>query len=262
MDVRSGRFPLVDSLRATAALAILLYHLAPATGALGVPVVGDLALQLQGGIALFFVISGFLLYRPFVRARVRGEPMPYVRAYAWRRVLRLVPAYWAALTIVALFIKPEVFTEGKAVLFYGFAQVYDSSTGLGGLAAAWSLCVEAAFYVLLPLYAIGMRSLRGTSRRSRYALELAGLVALFIAGLGFRTWALEGGLQVLGSPLITLPTFLDWFALGMGLALITVWREERETVPAVISFIDRFPGAAWVFAGVSFGASAAAAAAL
>ena len=105
MDVRSGRFPLVDSLRATAALAILLYHLAPATGALGAPVVGDLALQLQGGIALFFVISGFLLYRPFVWARVRGEPMPYVRAYAWRRVLRLVPAYWAALTIVAVFIK-------------------------------------------------------------------------------------------------------------------------------------------------------------
>lgn len=259
MDVRSGRFPLVDSLRATAALAILLYHLAPATGALGVPLLGDLSIQLQAGIALFFLISGFLLYRPFVQARIRGEEMPYVRAYAWRRVLRLVPAYWAALTVVAIFIKPEVFTDGKAVLFYGFAQVYDSSTGLGGLAAAWSLCVEASFYVLLPVYALGIRSLRG-NRESRYAWEIAGVAVLFVAGIGLRLWALEGGLQVLGSPLITLPAFLDWFALGMGLALLSVWSEERERLPAAVAWIDRLPGVAWLFAGVAFAASAAAAA--
>jgi peptidoglycan/LPS O-acetylase OafA/YrhL len=259
VDVRSDRFPLVDALRATAALAILLYHLAPATGVIGVPVLRDLAFQLQAGIALFFLISAFLLYRPFVRARVRGEPVPFVRAYAWRRVLRLVPAYWAALTVLAVLFKPEIFTGGKAVLFYGFAQVYDSSIGLGGLAAAWSLCVEAAFYVMLPLYALGMRRLSASTTRSRVAIEAAGLAVLFVAGLGFRLWALRGGLQVLGSPLITLPTFLDWFALGMGLALLSVWNQERDRPLAGVSFVDRHPGALSAFGLLAFAGSAVAA---
>lgn len=260
MEVRSHRFPLVDALRATAALAILLYHLSPSTGVLKVPVARDLAFQLQAGIALFFLISAFLLYRPFVRARVRGEPMPYVGAYAWRRVLRLVPAYWAALTVLAVLFKPEVFTGGKAVLFYGFAQVYDSSIGLSGLAAAWSLCVEAAFYVMLPLYAFVMWRLPGRTARARVGIQLAGLAVLFVAGLGFRTWALEGGLQVLGSPLITLPTFLDWFALGMGLALLSVWNEERERPLGAVAFADRFPGLLWGLGLLAFAGSAVAAA--
>ena len=262
MDVSSGRFPLVDSLRAVAAFAILFFHLAPAAGLFGVPILSDLALQLQAGVALFFLISAFLLYRPFMRARVLGEPMPYVRAYAWRRVLRLVPAYWLVLTVVAIFIRPEVFTEGKAVLFYGFAQVYDSSIGLAGLAAAWSLCVEAAFYVTLPLYALAIRRLPARDERSRFRMELAGIVVLFVAGVGARTWALEGGLQFLGSPLITLPTFLDWFALGMGLALVSVWREGRDTVPTALRLVEGHPAVSWAFGAIAFAASAAAAAAL
>ena len=262
MEVSSPRFPLVDSLRAIAALAILLYHLAPLTGVFDGPAISDLALQLQAGIALFFLISGFLLYRPFVAARLRGEPLPYVRAYAWRRVLRLVPAYWAALTVLAVFFKPEVFTSGKAVLFYGFAQVYDSSISLGGLGAAWSLSVEAAFYVLLPQWAIGMRSLPGASPRARMSVEVAALAGMFVAGLGFRLWALEGGLQVLGSPLLTLPTFLDWFALGMGLALLSAWIADRDEPPAPVAFAGRHPGVLWLFGLAAFAASAVAAAAL
>ena len=122
-------------------------------------VTADLARQLQFGVALFFLISGFLLYRPFVAARLRGEPMPFVGAYAWRRFLRIVPAYWVALTATALLLKPEVFDH--AVRFYAFGQVYSFEHALGGLAVAWSLCVEVSFYVTLPLWAMAARRLPG-----------------------------------------------------------------------------------------------------
>ena len=252
---RSGRFPLVDALRATAALAILLFHLAGYAGGFTVPVVSDLALRLPVGVTLFFLISGFLLYRPFVAARMAGKGMPHVGAYAWRRFLRIVPAYWAALTVLALLIKPEVFD--RPFLFYGFAQVYDSSEALGGLAVAWSLCVEVTFYALLPLYALAMRRLPDGWRT-----EVGGLLVLTIAGLGFRIWAVEGGAHWLGAPLLTLPAFLDWFALGMGLAVLSVWLQAREAAPRALDWFDRRAGVAWLIAAAAFGLSALAAAQL
>ncbi len=255
MDTRSGRFPLVDSLRATAALAILAFHLAGYAGAFTVPVLSDLAVRLPVGVTLFFLISGFLLYRPFVAAHLLDGNNPHVGAYAWRRFLRIVPAYWAALTFLAIFIKPEVFDH--VPLFYGFAQVYDPSESLGGLAVAWSLCVEISFYALLPLYALALRAAPARSRRDRYRLEIGGLVVLTVAGLGFRVWALEGGGHLLGSPLLTLPAFLDWFALGMGLALLTVWLQERDSeLPRAVRWIDDWPGLAWALAGAAFCLSA------
>ena len=191
MDARSGRFPLVDSLRATAALAILTFHLFGYAGALTVPVVSEVVLRLPVGVTLFFLISGFLLYRPFVAARMAGQGLPHVGAYAWRRFLRIVPAYWAALTVVALLIKPEVFD--RPLRFYGFLQVYDPSQALGGLAVAWSLCVEVTFYAMLPLYALAIRGLPAGTAGRRWRAEVAGLALLTAATLGFRIWVAEGG---------------------------------------------------------------------
>ena len=72
MNVRATRFPLFDSLRAIAALAVFGTH---AYFALRNNAPSDLrpyAARLDVGVYIFFVISGFLLYRPFVRARLRG----------------------------------------------------------------------------------------------------------------------------------------------------------------------------------------------
>src|SRR5919199_254708 len=112
MNVRATRFPMFDGLRAVAALAVLCFHAAYFAG-IGVtdsplrPYAG----RLEVGVSVFFVISGFLLYRPFVRARLESEPAPHAGAYAWRRFLRIVPGYWVALTVVALWLGlPGVFT--------------------------------------------------------------------------------------------------------------------------------------------------------
>src|SRR5436190_22125275 len=82
------RFPLVDSLRAIAALAVLVTHTAFLSGANEFSSYGRYTARLDVGVTVFFVITGFLLYRPFVRARIDGGRGPRVRDYARRRVLR------------------------------------------------------------------------------------------------------------------------------------------------------------------------------
>src|SRR3954470_1351783 len=105
VNVRAERFPLMDSLRAVAALSVLAFHAAFFAGMYtsDSPLRPYLA-QPLAGVTVFFVISGFLLYRPFVRARAADDPAPRASAYAWRRFLRIVPAYWLALTVIAVWL--------------------------------------------------------------------------------------------------------------------------------------------------------------
>src|SRR4051794_40093700 len=91
---RSRSAPL-DGLRGLAALSVLVYHVALAT--VGAGAVAGAAGALHFGVPVFFVLSGLLLYLPFVRARMDGRPRPSLRRYAVRRLARIVPAYWAAL---------------------------------------------------------------------------------------------------------------------------------------------------------------------
>ena len=114
------------------------------------------------GVAVFFLLSGFLLYRPFAQARFEGRRRPATLLYAQRRALRIVPAYWVALVCVVLLVgrsgesatASPVFTPEGIITYFGFLQIYDSNTLLGGISAAWTLCVEVTFYALLPLWAL------------------------------------------------------------------------------------------------------------
>ena len=98
------RFPLFDSLRGLAVLAVVVYHVFVFTGALDRRVIGELVAVAGGlGPTLFFAISGFLLYRPWVAAGAAGKPRPSTSRYLRRRALRILPAYWFALTVLAIF---------------------------------------------------------------------------------------------------------------------------------------------------------------
>ena len=62
-------------------------------------------------------------------ARARNETVSFA-AYGWRRALRIVPGYWVALTVVALWFGiSEVGSD--PLRYFGFAQVYSASTALG-----------------------------------------------------------------------------------------------------------------------------------
>src|SRR3954466_14466210 len=104
MAPRAPRFPHVHSLRALAALSVLLYHGAfkAYLGKQPDSPLAPFAAHLDVGVSVFFLISAFLLYRPMVAARPNGEPAPAPEAYGRRRLFRIVPGYWVALIVAGL----------------------------------------------------------------------------------------------------------------------------------------------------------------
>jgi peptidoglycan/LPS O-acetylase OafA/YrhL len=254
MNVRAGRFPLFDSLRAIAAIAVVTTHAAFFSGALNshIPLLRQIASRLDVGVTIFFFISAFLLYRPFARAALREEDSPQLLPYAWRRVLRIVPAYWLALTVTSLLLGYHyVFTVKGAIVHYGFLQIYRTSTLDSGLGQAWTLCIEVTFYAFLPLWAWSLAKVRWRTPKARLRGELWALAALAAASIAFKVIVLAaqpaGPMQATWS-LWSLPAYLDQFAVGMAIALLSVWWEERPELPRVLRPIDRFPSIAWLFA--------------
>ena len=244
VNARATRLPLVDSLRAIAALSVLLTHTAVSAGVSGNPhsALSPYAQRLDVGVTIFFLISGLLLYRPFVRARALGTAAPSTGPYAWRRFLRIVPAYWVALTVTALWVGTSAYEYGVFSLhgapwYYLLAQTYHPQTLSGGLTQAWTLTVEVAFYAFVPLWAwIGRRLDRGR-REGWLRREILGLITLVVISAVWKAAVLSGQdpHQVVITPALdALPTFLDQFALGMGLAVLGVWLELRD-VPAPLA---------------------------
>jgi len=251
------RFPLVDSLRAIAALSVVGAHAAFPAGIYDDELLRRFVTRLDVGVTVFFLISGFLLYRPFVRARFAGERSPSAAAYAWRRFLRIVPAYWVALTIIALvqLDHSEIFSVHGFFTYYCFGQVYRPGTALGGIPQAWTLCVEVAFYALLPIWALAMRRLPGQTPRTLIRWELIALAGLALASVAYKVVLVQKHAlddSSLGPWMLSLPQFLDQFAVGMALAVVSVWLASRDEQPRVLGVLDRRPGISWAVAFAAF----------
>jgi len=240
-------FPCLDGLRVVGALAIVVTHVSFTAGANVSSRGGAYLARTDAGVTLFFVLSGFLLYRPFVVARLAGDAFPRVRSYLWRRALRILPAYWVALTLIALAGGTHIHGLGDVVAYYGLLQIYSHGRVVGGLVQAWSLCTQASFYLFVPLYAwllrhAGRSPVRSPGRGSRRVggTELAGVVGLYAIGLAFRALVLLQHPRSAGEALTWLPANLDWFALGMGLAVLSA-RPVRESAR-----LARAPAMVWV----------------
>ena len=242
------RFPLFDALRALAALAVFLGHTVLGVHSLATHRslliwAGLLAYQ---GVGIFFLISGFLLYRPFLVARRGGSPLR-VLPYAKRRSLRIVPAYWVALTIFIAAGFVSGVTAHNWWIFYGFGQVYSTGTVRGGIGVAWTLCVEVTFYAGLPLFA-WLAAKLGRGARS-VAGDVLLLVALSAASLVFR--ADTSPVHV--AQLSTLAANFLWFALGMGLAVLSVAFQNRPAPPGRgVALRRAWPLVSWTAAGLLF----------
>jgi peptidoglycan/LPS O-acetylase OafA/YrhL/4-amino-4-deoxy-L-arabinose transferase-like glycosyltransferase len=234
---RSGRVNGLDGLRALAALAVLFSHLGVVVRLNTASDWGIVLGRLDVGVPVFFVISGFLIYRPFVRAHLDGSPSPLVRPYLWRRVWRIYPAYWFAL-VGALVIVPQVVSARDLVSYVTLVHLYWPGRLPAGLQQSWSLAVEMAFYVLLPVYAWGVRRL--ARRRPRLTVEVVGLVGLVLVATAWRFTMLLLGRDKPFGMLSWLPNHLDLFAAGMGLALLTTSAVRLSRVGGrIVSTIER-----------------------
>jgi peptidoglycan/LPS O-acetylase OafA/YrhL len=174
--------------------------------------------------------------------------------------LRIVPAYWVALTITALWVGTSalqygVFTAHGAPLYYLLGQTYSPHTLSGGLTQAWTLTIEVAFYAFLPGYAWIQRRIPARTRAAALRSEIIGLLVLIVISTVWKAVILGDGNshQIVVTPLLdALPSYFDQFAFGMGLALLSVWIELEDTTPRFVRVFDRFPGIAWLFAAVAF----------
>jgi peptidoglycan/LPS O-acetylase OafA/YrhL len=257
MGPRADRFPLIDALRAIAAIAVFGTHAAFFAGAEGAGSwIGHYTERLEVGVAVFFVISGFLLYRPFLVARLEHRRRPATGAYAWRRFLRIVPAYWVALTLSTWWLSRQgIWTASGAPTYYGLGQSFRESTIGGGIDQAWTLTIELCFYAFLPIFAWAMSRLPARDERALFRSELAVLLLLALVSVGWKLAVLLSGNyhQIEVTPmLLALPSYLDQFAIGMGLALMSVWLPRRERAPRAVQLVDTAPWLPWLLAAVAF----------
>jgi peptidoglycan/LPS O-acetylase OafA/YrhL len=250
---RQTHFPLFDALRAIAALTVFAIHCIYQI-AVNRPEDHDwyrFGVHLDVAVPIFFGVSGFLLYRPFLAGTVAGRSVS-VKAYAWRRLLRIVPAYWVALAVITIwFDLHEVQSVEGALRFGLFAQIYDGSTALKGLGQAWTLDVEVAYYVFLPLFAIWIA--RARTVRTAF-LSVGGLVVLSVAWKAFALFSqTDAATQSSGPWLYPLPAQLDHLGMGMLLAVASVAVAQRGgTAPGVfgrlVALVERRPGVPWAIA--------------
>lgn len=211
---RLSRLNCLDDLRAVAALLVFACHASlfwlgrhGRTPDLGLDYLG------RFGVAIFFVISGLVIYRPFVEIRRSGRNLD-LWAYAVRRVLRIAPAYWIALAFFVVLLPQQVQPVGSEYfgLFAGFGQIYSPINYYRGLSVAWTLDVELCFYAAAPIIALGVQSLiaRGHTRR----LEGLVLLCLGLISIAVRAFSPDG---VLGG---TILGYTGWFAIGMAVAVV------------------------------------------
>jgi peptidoglycan/LPS O-acetylase OafA/YrhL len=237
---RRRNFPLIDSVRAIAALSVLVFHVAQVTGTGESRSWGAYLMRLNVGVTLFFVISAFLLYRPFVAARLGVGPPVSVRRYLRSRALRILPAYWFALTVLMLIPGALVGVDARHWwIYFGFLQVYDVHRIDLGIPPAWSLSTECAFYLFLPAYAWFLARTFGRRGRTEIKNELGLLACLAATAVALRT-----GVQHFGFGRV-LPGTFAWFSLGLAVALMSV---RRETEPRRSRLVRLPSSLSWVLA--------------
>ncbi|MGZ8765588.1 MAG: acyltransferase family protein [Acidimicrobiia bacterium] len=252
------RFDCLDGLRAIAAIVVVMHHTAYATGETFRSSLGPYLARADIGVAIFFLISGFLLYRPVVATHLGDLPAPGARVYLERRAVRIFPAYWLALIGISVFIGfgPGQELDGvwSWICHLLLIQVYQPDEFFRGITQSWTLSVEISFYVFLPVYAWAIR--RFAARRppgDRLRVEIAGLVVLAAIGLGFNAvmqWGSSTYLTRVGKA--WLPANLDLFAIGMAMALLSAWVAGRRATPTWVEWIGRIGGWWWVGAACTF----------
>lgn len=166
------------------------------------------------GVQLFFVISGFILALPFARSRLAGGSPVRARDYFLRRLIRLEPPYLIALTIMMAMLViakrgafRDLLPHYLASLVYGHYFLYGRGSDI--LPVAWSLEIEAQFYIVAPLLAMVFAIPRTVVRRSL-------LVGAVIAGGAAQSLATYPA----HSPMHgwTLLSAIHWFLDGFLLA--------------------------------------------
>jgi peptidoglycan/LPS O-acetylase OafA/YrhL len=231
---QSGRSVGLDVVRALAALGVLVTHVAFATGVVNPERFSSplrhLLPRLDVGVTVFFVLSGLLVGRPFVRRHLAAAPLPALRPYARRRAGRIYPAYLVVLAVTLITVGRPGWVETLTDVL--LVHIYVPRFAIGPITQSWTLATEISFYAFLPLWFLlngRLADRRGAGRAERVRWLAAGLAGWVVVAAVWRagvvaltdTFDLDavGAIDTRGALLTWLPNHLDAFAIGVGLAL-------------------------------------------
>jgi peptidoglycan/LPS O-acetylase OafA/YrhL len=252
------RFPLLDSIRGLALLAIIGFHVLFYSNTLLNTWWGrGIGTHLAIGVPLFFALSGFLLFRPFISERSSGT-RPAIAGYAYRRALRILPAYWVTITLLAAHdgTRYPVF-GGDWWMYYGllgnYAPLYDPIALCGVPLCSgiyWTLGTEASFYMLLPLIVLGVERMTGGMSLRRWAWTLSGFLGVgALASTAFLAHVASRRDQLWQT--YTLPAYALLFLAGMGLAVASV-ALARSSQSRSRMFLEQHSSVAWIGAAAVY----------
>jgi peptidoglycan/LPS O-acetylase OafA/YrhL len=258
-------FPCFDAFRFFGMTMVLLVHAAFATR----PWVQEhlpewlqsLLQRMDVGVAIFFVLSGFLLFRPFVVRRLADRPPVKTGTFLRRRSLRVLPGYWFALTFCVVVLGQALGSAKNAFLYYSLLFPFASqNVALGGgpghegdygIPQAWSLTAEFVFYLMLPVVAILLVRLaarKAPALQVRYALLIC--LALYLFGQLFRLYYLLAEPSWERVAVIWAPNWVDFFAIGMAMAVFSAAHGIGMPLPRVLRFLGDHAAWSWSAAAV------------
>ena len=155
----TGFTPELEALRGIAALLVVAYHADALLRPLETSPPAGLLAPLRAfifeghtGVTLFFVLSAFLLSRPYLLGARTGHA-PSARRFFERRALRILPLYVLAVAVATgmLAASPGDLLHGLPYLLFLHANGAWVTSLYPYSAAWWSLATEVQFYLLLPL---------------------------------------------------------------------------------------------------------------
>ncbi|WP_421844828.1 acyltransferase family protein [Mycobacterium sp.] len=224
----ADRVASLTGIRAVAAILVVATHAAYTTGKYTHGYWGLVSARLEIGVPIFFVLSGFLLFRPWVRWAVAGGPPPSLSRYARHRVRRIMPAY--VITVLIAYVLYHFRAAGPnpghswvgLVRNLTLTQIYTDGY-LGsylhqGLTQMWSLAVEASFYVSLPALSYVLLVLL-CRRRWQPKLILGALAGMTVITPAWFV-LVHAVDSIPDGARLWLPAYLSWFIGGMMLTVL------------------------------------------
>jgi peptidoglycan/LPS O-acetylase OafA/YrhL len=243
-STHQDRIAFADAFRAIAILGVVMSHLAMISGLRLGGQRDDLSYVGAWGVNCFFVLSGFLLSRPYLEAIVGTKPFPSTRLFLTRRFFRIYPLYALAVIVSTAAVVvhgphriPLTPLVNHLTFLHGFSA--DDVVSLNG--PLWTMAVDAQFYLLLPIGALALAALaRNVSRDSATAIIVAALGVAVALSLLTRLFVFShypisivhypvGPAFVLARNVIGMGTA---FALGIGLALLVMIGKQPSQVLA------------------------------
>ena len=238
---RPGEFLAGDGIRGVGMVCIIVAHLSgaalvvdgayPAGFKAGYgAITGTVLAGLQLALPLFFVLSGYLISRPFVRAFLLDRPRPSLVAYLRHRCARILPVFWLLGGLMLVYFGALGSSFAQILGLFGLAQTYLPPNGFDNfLGQAWTIDMEVAFYVSVPLGAVllagavrrwaGRRP--GPSKLPRMETRAAVLVGLLVGLTLVSAW-LRSVTTTSQFWALSPPSTFYYFGPGVALAALEV----------------------------------------